>query len=315
MNLLDPANVMFPDTYVNELHAGHVGIENVTTAPPWDDAKQTFERFSQWFALFRDHSEKLQQVERPDDIDEAKSKGKVGIILGLQGASPIGEDLNLLLVFRKLGLRILGLAYQRRNIFADGCGEPKDSGLSKLGEKLVSEANRLGILIDLSHAGRKAAMEATELSRDPVIFSHSNVKALCNHARNADDEQIKALSERGGLIGLAAYGPLLRGNARATMKDFFDHIDYVVKLVGVNHVGLGLDLYPPTPQEFWAEFRRRVPEIAGSYPFETTLEGLNGPAEWVTIAKGLEERGYSEDDIRKILGQNAARIFREVWRD
>lgn len=314
VNLLDPANVMFPDTYIDQLHEANVGVENVTTAAPWEDQRHTFERFSQWLALFNKHCEKIHRVERTDDIEEARSRGKVGIILGLQGASPIGESLDSLLAYQKLGLRVLGLAYQRRNMFADGCGEPRDSGLSQLGERLIEETNRLGIVIDLSHSGRTSALEAIELSKDPVMFSHSNVKALCRNVRNLDDEQIKAVAEKGGIMGIAAYGPLLRSEARSTMKDLLDHIDYVVKLVGSDHVGLGLDLNPPTPKQFFEEFKRRFPEIAGNYAFETTVESFSSPTEWPKIMEALLTRGYSHDEIRDILGGNSLRVFKRVWR-
>jgi membrane dipeptidase len=317
VNVLDPANVLFPDGYVDELYKARVGAENITVAAPWDDTKRSMEKFSQWFALIRKHADKLHLVESISDIEEARSRGKVGIILGLQGASAIGDDLDLLLAFHKLGLRILGIVYQRRNIFADGCGEPKDSGLSELGKRLVEAANRLGIVIDLSHVGRKATLEIAELSKDPVIFSHSNVKALCNHIRNADDEQIKAVAEKGGLIGIVAYGPLLTRDRRSSLKDMIDNVDYVVKLVGVDHVGFGLDCYPASagvPKEFDEEFRRHFPEIAGGYPFNDTPEGINGPTEWRVFVKELVERGYSDDDVEKILGQNALRVFKKVWK-
>jgi membrane dipeptidase len=314
VNLLEPANGMFPDTYVREIHAAHVGAVNVTTAAAWEDSKRTFAIFSYWHALFEKQRERILQIEQPRDLDEARSQGKVGVILGLQGSNPIGDNLDVLYAYHKLGLRILNVAYQYRNIFADGCGEPQDSGLSKLGERLVDQANRLGILIDLSHTGRKSTLETIELSKDPVIFSHSNAKSLCNNVRNLDDEQIKAVARKGGMIGAVAYGPLVRSDAISTVRDLVDHIDYVVKLVGVDHIGIGLDADPTTPKGFQEDFARRYPEIVGKYRFKTELEDFTSSAEWPKIAKELVVRGYSDEDIYKILGGNALRIFKKVWK-
>jgi membrane dipeptidase len=315
INILDPANTMFTEKYVKELQDGKVAAENVTSAAPWDDTKQTLSRFSEWLAFCEKYHDTVQLVTRAEDLENARSRGKVGIILGLQAANPIPwEDISFVGVFHRLGLRTLGIAYQGRNAFGDGCGEPKDSGLSKLGEKLVDEVNRRGIVLDLSHTGKKATLEAIELSREPVIFSHSNVKALCDNVRNLDDDQIKALAEKKGVVGIAAYGPLLRTDRRGTIDDMIDHVDYLVKLVGVDSVGLGLDAYPPTPPSFRAEFKRRFPEIGGAFPFDSTVERFEHPAEWKNIVNSLSSRGYSENDIRKILGENVFRIFKRVWR-
>lgn len=314
INLLDPANITFTDAYINELHAGRVGAENITTAAPWEDSKRTTEKFSEYHALFEKHQDKIQLVERFQDLEEARSRGKVGIILGLQSATPIGEDLGLLRIFYRLGLRTIGIVYQRRNVFGDGCGEPKDSGLSKLGERLVEEVNRQGMVIDLSHTGRKASLEAIEISKAPVIFSHSNAKALLDSVRNIDDEVIKATAEKGGVIGLVSYGPLLRKDRRATMDDLLKHVDHLAKLVGVDHIGIGMDAYPPTPKEFHEDFKRRFPEIAGAFPYETTIEGLEHAAKWRNLASALEARGYSRDEVRKILGENGIRVFKRVWK-
>jgi len=323
INLLDPASTVFTynplsvDDFIIGLHAAHVGAENVTVShayPPWNYVDHTMSRIARWYALFEKYPERIQQIFGPGDIEGAREKGRVGLIFGFQGANQF-EDLDLLRVFYKLGLRILAPTYQGRSIFGDGSGEPRDSGLSELGEKLVEESNRLGILIDLSHVGRKATMETMELSSVPVIFSHSNAKHLLESVRNVDDEQIKAVAEKKGLIGVAAYGPLVRKDRRATIEDVLDHVDYLVRLIGADFVGFGLDANAKgQTKDMQESFKRRFPEIVGAYSYESSVEGLTDPTDWKNIVRGLVTRGYSDNEILKMLGENALRVFKRVWR-
>ena len=126
---------------------------------------------------------------------------------------------------------------------------------------------------------------------------------------------MKAIAEKGVLIGIVGYGVILTKGRRATLKDWFDHLEYIEKEVGVDHVGVGLDAYPPTPEWWYEEFKRMFPEIGGSYPYETDIEDLSSPTMWRNIIPGLLERGYSESDIVKILGGNVLRVFKRVWKD
>jgi membrane dipeptidase len=256
------------------------------------------------------------------DILDAHAAGGAAVVLGLQNADPIEGTLEYLDVLHRLGLRVVQLTYQRRNLVADGCGEPANAGLSLFGRRLVDELNRLGILIDVSHVGQRSTLETVELSRAPVAITHACVYARNPVPRNKTDEEIRAVAERGGVMGINAVARLISPEGRkrgATLAEFLDQIDYVVDLVGVDHVGIGLDISEGmTEQDFEARkvgFLAEFPELGGDFAFEhyyTT--GLDSMAKAGLITEGLVDRGYSDEDVLKILGGNFLRVFEAAWR-
>ncbi len=252
------------------------------------------------------------------DIEEAHSTGRIAIIFGLQGAGTwLDRDLVLLHILRRLGVRIVGLCYQRRDLFADGSGEPGNAGLSVYGKQFIREMNQLGMVIDLSHMGLRASLEAMELTSQPVIFSHSNVHALVPSVRNLRDEQIDAAAARGGVIGVTAFTSLLGMNVtadqRPTLDDFIAHLDYIVQRVGPDHVGIGLDYAHKRLQDDLEVHNRLHPELGRLDVGTIHAQGLDGPAEVVNLTDRLLRRGYRQDDILKILSGNFLRVFRTVW--
>jgi membrane dipeptidase len=225
----------YSDQSFLKLREGGVTAVNFTLLHPWLAIRQIFERIYGFYELFKRSCDKALLATSVEDIRRAKENGKMAVTFGLQNASQIEDGLNLLAIFHRLGIKIIQLTYQRRNLIGDGCGERTDCGLSRFGIQVVEEMNKLGILIDLSHVGYTTTIEAIEISKEPVVFSHSNVRSLCDHVRNKSDEQIRALAEKGGVIDIASqahflkpYGPI----AGATIEDYLDHIDYVVKLAG-----------------------------------------------------------------------------------
>ncbi|MHA1469824.1 MAG: dipeptidase, partial [Candidatus Asgardarchaeia archaeon] len=177
------------------------------------------------------------------------------------------------------------------------------------GLELVEKLNELGILIDLAHVGPKTSLETIEVSKDPVIFSHSSARALVDTYQNHYDDELKALAEKGGVIGVTGF-PRLLGGENCTINDMLDHIDYIVDLIGVDHVGIGSDF-----AEGWSESlerRIRLLEIDGK--IYTWPKGFEDVTKFVNIVKGLVSRGYSDNEIRKILGENFLRVFRRVFK-
>lgn len=280
---------------------------------------QTVKTIYDWYCKIEQY-DNLILATRAEEIINAKSEGKVAVLFQTQNTSPIEGDLSLLTILYKLGLRSIGLTYNTGNLVGDGCAEKRNSGLSDFGVKVVEEMNRLGILLDLSHVGYQTSMEAIELSEDPVIFSHSNVLALCNVFRNLRNDQIKAMAEKDGVIGIASISSFLKqpipyteNNPRPTIDDVLNHIDYVVDLVGANHVGLGLDLAEYMSKEFWDWFHQIHPEYGPMVPHEWRYaQGLEIHSEIINVARGLVVRGYSDQDIEKILGGNFIRVYQRV---
>lgn len=284
-----------------------------------DDLLSALNRFWRYYGLIEARGEHALIVETVDDLLRAKREGKLGLILGFQGASPITTDLAHLSIFWKLGLRIMGLCYDRRNRLGDGCQEPHDQGLTAFGRVAVKECNRLGIVVDCSHTGRRTSLDAIEVSSKPVVFSHSNADALTPHQRNITDEQIDAIRQSNGVIGISTQSAFTRrGPGRPTIEDMLAHIDYVVQKIGIDYVGIGTDMVTAdTLSEtiFAATYVSIV--NPGFHKFagqERFVEGFDTVEGFQSLTLELLRRGYSEDDVLKVLGGNWLRVFREVWR-
>jgi len=263
-------------------------------------------------------------VETVSDIQEAKRADKVGIILGTQGLASIGQDLNWISMLQRIGVRISGLVYNETGVIGSSCAEKSDTGLTSFGRQVVSELDRRGIVIDLSHTGDRTSLDAVELSRHPVVISHSNIRRLVDHPRNAPDDLIKAVAIAGGVIGLTQYGPLLdpgRGPL-PTIKDWLEHIRYAVDLVGIDHVGLGMDGFDGMYSwRWWYDYMTQYRELVPARYLEPefaninthNIQGYSSNADLRDLTEGLIGLGYSNDDIAKILGLNLLRVYQKVW--
>lgn len=256
------------------------------------------------------------------DIESAKTEGKVAIIAGMQDSIPFERNLDLIRVFHKLGIKVIQLAYYHQNYLGAGCVEQIDHGLTGRGREAVKELNRLGIVIDASHCGDKTAMDAAECSKDPIAITHSTPATLVEMRRARSDDTIKAVAEKGGVIGQVIMTTFCekrdKMGVRATLSDFVDIIDYLVNLAGTDHVGLGMDVVPFwTPEAYWA-FGKAYPLLAYPHkqsPFEELyVEGFKGISDAIRITEELSRHGYSDDDTKKIMGGNWLRLLKEVWK-
>ena len=264
---------------------------------------------------------------RTEDVYRAKKEGKIAFFFHTQHGSIIENDLRLLETLHQMGLRVFGLCYSIRNHIADGCNEITDAGLSAFGQRVVKKCNELGIVIDLSHVGHQSSLEAIELSNDPTIFSHSNANGVYRNRRNIDDDQIMAIGENNGVIGIASWGPMLKqltsDEDQPTLKDMLDHLNYIVDMIGIDHVGIGVDVgWKRTKEETEMDSNtlafsaaelipRSGPYIYGHHNWY--VKELWDPEDWPLITDGLVARGYSDDEILKILGGNFMRVFKAVW--
>lgn len=242
------------------------------------------------------------------EIDRGRQEGKLVIGFNVQDTVQLGMDASGVAVLYELGVRHMLLAYNVRNFVADGCAEPANAGLSILGRQVVREMNRLGMVVDLSHTGRRSTLEAIEISEHPTIFSHSNAHAVSAHIRNIDDEQIRACAAGGGVIGVVGIGAFI-GDAQARSESLFRHIDHISSLVGPRHVGLGTD-YVPTMQELWTAIRAAKDT---SWPDPTGTQLYEGdcvqPEQLSELVEIMLAHGYSTDDVKGILGANFRRVY------
>ncbi len=246
------------------------------------------------------------------DMVEAEEKGKIGFLMGMEGAEPLGSDLSMLRVFHQLGLRILGLTHARRNALADGAPffpvkAGRAGGLSDIGVSFLHRAQEMGIIIDVSHLNDPGFWDVMELAQPPVIASHSNARAVHDHPRNLTDEQIKTLADKGGVMGVNADRFIVGGE---DLEMLFAHLDHLVKTGGEEHVGLGPDFCDYLLDHMAPSARAHIPE-GGACP----VKGLEGDREIPRIAEGLVRRGYKPRTVDLIMGHNFKRIFKEVLGD
>jgi len=300
--------------------AGGITVSNETLASDAESFRDAITAIYYYLTLAKVESDRVRIIERVDDIDLVKREGKHGLILGFQGATAFEDDIATVFIFQKLGIRITGLAYNRRTAVGDGCYEAEDQGLTVHGRRLVYALNEAGITIDLSHVGRRTALEATEVSEAPVVYSHSNCAALTPHIRNVTDEQIRAMAAKGGVIGISPHSVFCEATpgVRPTFAEFMAHVRHVIDLVGVDHVGIGTDMFGGETigeRVFRAHFSRVVPRFFGGYSIaEKYVEGFGSPFDFPKLADGLRDMGLSDEDVLKVLGGNFVRVFSATWK-
>jgi microsomal dipeptidase-like Zn-dependent dipeptidase/gamma-glutamyl-gamma-aminobutyrate hydrolase PuuD len=230
------------------------------------------------------------QARTVSDLKKNKAEGKKSIFIGIENGYAIGQDIDNIKRLADLGVKYITLSHNRNNAICDAnAGTPEHNGLSAFGKEVVKEMNRQGIIVDISHTSEKTAFDVLETSQYPVIASHSSVKALCNHPRNLSDQLIKAIAGKGGVVQICLYKGFLKKDGQASLKDAVDHIDYVVRLVGIDYVGIGSDF-----------------DGGGG------ITGLQSAGEFPQLTMELIRRGYSDEDIAKIWGGNLMRVMEAV---
>ena len=279
----------------------------------WRTVLRWFDDFHWMISRFPD---KMLLVETTEDILRAKREKKLGYIAMFQGANAIFEDLAMLRPYHRLGLRTMSLTYMRGNALGGGCQEPNDFGLTSFGKRVVAEMNRIGVAVDLSHVGYKTAMDAIKVSNKPVICTHSNIRAVTNHFRNLPDDEIKAIAETGGVIAITPVAIFCcdTSGKRPTVDNLINHIEYVIDKAGIDHVGISTDRLIGNVLDEQVLLSKAAPDLF-------TFSGLTGKhAEgfsdftcWPKIGDRLKERGYRDEEIKKILGGNFIRVFKEIW--
>jgi membrane dipeptidase len=251
-----------------------------------------------------------------EDIARAASDRRLAIILHLQGTHALEYEPDLLYAYREAGIRIVQLGYNQRNPLFDGCDEPDDGGMSKLGRQTIALLDQLGFVVDLSHTSERTCLQALEQATCPRIFSHSNLRAVHDSPRNISDTVLRELAACGGVIGINGFPSFVSKNTKPTLDDFIDHIAYVCEAAGPDYVGLGLDYWfadPPlaTYQQLvlsgaWnAEF---YPPPPYAYP-----QGLETAEGFPALRQRLHERGFQPTEVDRIMGGNFLRVFASVW--
>jgi membrane dipeptidase len=299
--------------------SGGVTAINHTVTEPYADLASALRQVNSCRRWIEANSDKVLHATTVAHIHEAKASGREAIIFGPQDTEMIGLDLSLLGTFYDLGVRILQLTYQRQNWIGSGCGEKSDDGLSNYGRQFIKEMNQLGIVVDVSHCGQRTSVEAMEASEKPIFVTHSLCHSLSPHIRAKTDDTIRELGRHGGVMGITGLSPFLyypdRPTTQPDIARVVEHIDHIVELAGIDSVGIGLDFDETFTPEKRAKFAGKHGSLLGEWPWgERRCKTLNDAAEFPNVTAGLVKRGYSDEDISKILGGNWLRVMKEAWK-
>ena len=208
----------------------------------WENTEESFEKINYWHRLLKEHHDIIAHAKTTEDILDAKKNNKVAIIFGFQNSAPIANDIFLIEKFFEAGVRFMQLTYNNQTPLAGGCFEPKDSGVSRFGKAVIEEMNRLGMIVDLSHAGKQTCLDAIEVSNKPVAISHANPNFFHKSKRNIDTDILQKLVKKNGFIGLSLYPYHLKNLGDCTIEDFCEMIKELVNLIGEDNIGIGSDL-------------------------------------------------------------------------
>ena len=307
-------------------HTSYYVEGGVTVATPSVAANhscgEAIKRIADWMSIIKERGDELLHVTDVEDFLRAKEQGKLGILFHFQNSLPLEQSIELVDVYKALGVRVIQLTYNVRNFVGDGCLESNDAGLSAFGRRLLKALNGVGIAVDCSHAGIQTTLDAMDVSEQPVVFSHSLAKGVCESPRNLTDEQIKRVAEMGGVIGINGFPPFVTRKRLPALDDLLKHVDYIVELVGIDHVGLGIDFEyigesmqdaSKAHYEYFVQTGQWDPKDYPPPPYYYP-RGLDDPRCFPNFTKALLERGYDEAETKKVLGGNFLRVYSQIWK-
>ena len=314
---------------ISELIEGNISGVNYTVAHGSHNFEGAMGEIGKYRKVIEDNSDLLDLAMTAEDIEKAKANGKVGVVMGFQDSRPI-EQIDHLNLFYALGIRIIQLTYNVQNWAGTGCCDISGGKITLYGQELIRKMEKLGIALDLSHCGDETTESALEFAQRPVLFTHVGVRQLCHsQGRGKTDKQFEMLARTGGVAGVCFLPALVKRDPDthevlpSSVEDVVDAIDYLVRLIGIDHVGFASDnaLYwydlgrrpADSPLATW---RKRRPDVFGVGPTETTEpfpRGLQRFSEISNLTAELVKRNYIQDDIRKILGGNFVRVLRDLW--
>ncbi|TPE50571.1 peptidase M19 [Maribrevibacterium harenarium] len=280
----------------------------------WEDFEGAVQNIADMNKMIEENSDLLLKVRTTKDIYRAKAEGKTGVMMGFQNAHPYEDQIGYVQILKDLGVGITQMCYNTQNLVGTGCYE-RDGGLSGFGREIVAEMNRVGVLCDLSHVGPNTAKEVIIESKKPVAYSHCLPSGLKEHPRNRTDEELKFIAENGGFVGVTMFTPFLRAGVNATVDDYVEAIQYVYNIVGEDAIGIGTDFTQGHGQDFfeylthdkgYARRLTRFGEIVNP-------KGIRTIGEFPNLTEALLRHGFTERQVRKIMGENWVNLLKEVW--
>jgi len=325
----DMADASAPDVddrAIADARASGLGAVNITlgyVAGPIDPFEYTLATIATWDGIIAARADQLAKVNTADGILGARARDKIGVIYGFQNAAQVGDDPGRIDAFADLGVGVIQLTYNPANQLGDGCMAPDNRGLTSLGHEVVARLNARRVMVDLSHSGQQTCLDAAAASSSPISINHTGCRALCDLPRNKTDEELRAVAEKGGFVGIY-FMPFLTLSGRPSAEDVARHIEHAVDVCGEDQVGIGTD-GNATAIDDLAAYRERLEEEvadramsgigakgerADTYPFVVDLRGVD---QFHKLQSLLAARGFSSGRIEKIMGANFLSFAREVW--
>ena len=279
--------------------------------------RETILNLEAWNQLFYDNQDLIFQGFSSEDVQLAQNTQRTAIFFGFQNPSPIEDDIRLLEIWHRLGIRFMQLTYNNQSLLASGCYENDDTGLTRMGREVIEEMDRLGMVIDMSHSGERSTLEAIEASSGGIAITHANPYSWHPALRNKSDTVIKSLAERGGMIGFSLYPHHLKNGSACSLEDFCSMICSTVDLIGIESVGIGSDLCQDQPNSVveWMRAGRWTKKVdfgegsASNSGFPEMPEFYKNNLDFPNLASGLVSLGMREDEVEKILGGNWLKFF------
>src|SRR5262245_39312182 len=299
----------FKDSGINVFHPA-IGMGGP------DAYQSVMQFFASWNGFLADHDEHFMRIDSAADLKRVKTSGKIGILLGLQNSDQFRrpEDVD---TFRALGQRVSQLTYNARNLIGNGSTERRDEGISDFGVAIIERMNKVGMAVDVSHCGDRTTLDAFEISKQPVLITHSNCRALApGHPRCKTDEAIRAVGKADSVMGITGVRMFVKTTEPTTVEDVLNHFDHVRDLIGPEQLGVGRDIDLEGDDDMPPELNKQLRAgYKGSYGFrdKIDIEGLDHPKRMFGLTEGLIRRKYTDAQIEGILGGNFSRVLSKIW--
>jgi membrane dipeptidase len=308
---------LFTRTEFDRFKSSGINVFHIAVGTGGMDAYQSsFQFVSGWNSFLAGSDQFFMRIDSAGDFDRVKASGKIGILIGIQNSEHFRRPDDVT-AFYRLGQRVSQLTYNSRNLIGNGSTERRDEGISDFGASIIERMNTVGMAVDVSHCGDKTSLDAFDLSKKPVLVTHSNVRALNpGHPRCKPDEVIKKVGQAGSVFGVTGVRNFVKNSEPTTVDDMLAHFDYVAKMIGVEHVGVGSDIdldgYDDMPSE---AYQRLKSGYKGSYAFrdKIDIDEVAHPKRMYDVTEGLIKRKYTDDQILGILGGNFKRVLSQIW--
>ncbi|MFL2668107.1 MAG: membrane dipeptidase [Alphaproteobacteria bacterium] len=303
-----------------EMREGGVSAVHVTVTYH-EDFRETVENIADWNRLFERFSNLILPGRTADDVYRAQKEKRTAIIFGFQNCSPIEDDIGLVEICHQLGARFMQLSYNNQSLLATGCYEDNDPGITRMGRQVIAEMNRVGLVVDMSHSADRSTLDAIEISERPIAITHANPTFWHPALRNKSDEVLKALGHSGGMLGFSIYPHHLKGKSDCTIDSFCEMIARTAELMGVDNIGIGSDLCQGHPDSVveWMRVGRWTKQVdygEGSVSdagFPIMPSWFGGNRDFGNLVKGLQDFGFLEEDVEKIMGGNWLTFFEKSF--